>query len=347
VYVAPDSGLTNTFGFLNSGRYFEMLSSSRKWPSSYSIITATLVMGLVIEQIRKIVSGRIPLLASRSIIPCGLNHTTRPRRATSVTAPAIRLSSMLFCTVAPIRSSRSADMPTVSGFAAGSSCATAAVATSAHIALKMQSSAQAPILLRTGFRDLLATKSRVLPESEELALLGNEVWVLLRAQKYFSRCIISWPPLSVLPFVASDCTPPKALAHPFPVNQEPDASHHCQLPPSLPDSTNSASASSSRSHTHAPSSAGRNSFACGSFTSLLPHLLTSSLATPYFPVVHSTYQIYASLCKDSSMTTPAHSVPSSNLARSARSDVIVATHKKYLWSSNTNYYEQLLVADRG
>src|SRR5207302_317607 len=107
VYVAPDSGLTNTFGFLNSGRYFEMLSS------------------------------------------------------------------MLFCTVAPIRSSRSADMPTVSGFAAGSSCATAAVATSAHIALKMQSSAQAPILLRTGFRDLLATKPRVLPESEELALLGN------------------------------------------------------------------------------------------------------------------------------------------------------------------------------
>ncbi|PYU09199.1 MAG: aspartate aminotransferase family protein [Acidobacteria bacterium] len=47
------------------------------------------------------------------------------------------------------------------------------------------------------------------------------------------------------------------------------------------------------------------------------------------------------------MTTPAHSVPASKLARSARSDEIVARHKKYLWPSVTNYFQQPLVADRG
>src|SRR5205807_6126623 len=137
VYVAPDSGLTNTFGFLNSGRYFEMLSSSRKWPSSYSIITATLVMGLVIEQIRNIVSGRIGLLASRSIIPCGLNQTTRPRRTTKVIAPAIRFSSMLRWTAVLIRSRRSEDTPTDSGLAVGSSCANAAAAIDAQMRAKV------------------------------------------------------------------------------------------------------------------------------------------------------------------------------------------------------------------
>ena len=49
---APDAGFTSTFGFLNSGRYLEIGSSSRKWPSSYSIMTARLVMGLVMEQMR-------------------------------------------------------------------------------------------------------------------------------------------------------------------------------------------------------------------------------------------------------------------------------------------------------
>ena len=47
------------------------------------------------------------------------------------------------------------------------------------------------------------------------------------------------------------------------------------------------------------------------------------------------------------MTTPAHSVPSGQLARSAKSDEIVAKHKKYLWPSVTNYFQQPLVADRG
>ena len=47
------------------------------------------------------------------------------------------------------------------------------------------------------------------------------------------------------------------------------------------------------------------------------------------------------------MTTPAQFVPVSQLARSARSEEAVARHKKYLWPSVTNYFQQPLVADRG
>ena len=43
----------------------------------------------------------------------------------------------------------------------------------------------------------------------------------------------------------------------------------------------------------------------------------------------------------------AHFVPASQLARSARSDEVVAKHKKYLWPSVANYFRQPLVADRG
>src|SRR5713226_1466561 len=51
--------------------------------------------------------------------------------------------------------------------------------------------------------------------------------------------------------------------------------------------------------------------------------------------------------EDSFVTTPAHFVPASQLARSARSEEVVAKHKKYLWPSVTNYFQQPLVADRG
>jgi hypothetical protein len=46
------------------------------------------------------------------------------------------------------------------------------------------------------------------------------------------------------------------------------------------------------------------------------------------------------------MTTPAQFVPASQLARSARSNEVVAKHKKYLWPSVTNYFQQPLVARR-
>src|SRR5206468_8075143 len=51
--------------------------------------------------------------------------------------------------------------------------------------------------------------------------------------------------------------------------------------------------------------------------------------------------------EDSSVTTPAHFVPASPLSRSTRSEEAVAKHKKYLWPSVTNYFQQPLVADRG
>jgi 4-aminobutyrate aminotransferase len=47
------------------------------------------------------------------------------------------------------------------------------------------------------------------------------------------------------------------------------------------------------------------------------------------------------------MTTPAPFVPAGQRARSTRSDEVVAKHKKYLWPSVTNYFQQPLVADRG
>src|SRR6184192_3213585 len=72
----------------------------------------------------------------------------------------------------------------------------------------------------------------------------------------------------------------------------------------------------------------------------------SFLATRHFLLPCRTLDI-SNLPKDSSMTTPAHSVPASKLARSARSDEVVAKHKKYLWPSVTNYFQQPLVADRG
>src|SRR5260370_16164999 len=63
------------------------------------------------------------------------------------------------------------------------------------------------------------------------------------------------------------------------------------------------------------------------------------------PFVHSTYPSVS--YEDSPMTTPASSVPASQLARSARSEDVVAKHKKYLWPSVTNYFQHPLVADRG
>jgi 4-aminobutyrate aminotransferase len=47
------------------------------------------------------------------------------------------------------------------------------------------------------------------------------------------------------------------------------------------------------------------------------------------------------------VTTPAQFVPVSQLTRGARSEEVVAKHKKYLWPSVTNYFQQPLVADHG
>ena len=80
VYGAPAfAGFASTFGFLNSGRYFEIGSQAGICPSSYSIITATVVIGFVIEQIRNIASAAS---ASRPRDQAALRlHTTPPSRA--------------------------------------------------------------------------------------------------------------------------------------------------------------------------------------------------------------------------------------------------------------------------
>ncbi|HEY2461252.1 MAG TPA: aspartate aminotransferase family protein [Candidatus Acidoferrum sp.] len=47
------------------------------------------------------------------------------------------------------------------------------------------------------------------------------------------------------------------------------------------------------------------------------------------------------------MTTPAKPIPPALPSSAARSDEVIAKHKKYLWPSVTNYYQRPLVADRG
>lgn len=69
VYGSRVAVLTRTFGFLNSGRNPDTGSVSRNRPSSCSIITAAVVMGFVIEQMRKTESVRIGLPDSMSAIP--------------------------------------------------------------------------------------------------------------------------------------------------------------------------------------------------------------------------------------------------------------------------------------
>ena len=77
----------------NSGRCFSTGSSTESLPSSWSIRTAVAVIGLVIEAIQKIVSGRIGLPAAMSALPVASRWTTRSGVATRVTAPATSLSS--------------------------------------------------------------------------------------------------------------------------------------------------------------------------------------------------------------------------------------------------------------
>jgi len=47
------------------------------------------------------------------------------------------------------------------------------------------------------------------------------------------------------------------------------------------------------------------------------------------------------------VSTPVTPAPAASGAAKSRSEEIVAKHKKYLWPSVTNYFEQPLVADRG
>ena len=59
----------------------------RQPPSSWSIMTAVAVIGLVIDAIQKMASGRIGLPSPMSALPIASRCTIRSGVATSVTAP--------------------------------------------------------------------------------------------------------------------------------------------------------------------------------------------------------------------------------------------------------------------
>lgn len=71
----------------SSGMYFDAGSSSWNSPSSYSIITATLVMGLVIDAMRKITSSVMGRASSMSNNPWLSRRTSLPCRAIADTTP--------------------------------------------------------------------------------------------------------------------------------------------------------------------------------------------------------------------------------------------------------------------
>ena len=74
---------------LNSGRNLDTGSVSSNRPSSASIRTATLVTGLVIEAIRKMVSSAIGRPAPTSAHPTQRVKTGFPRWRTRATAPRV------------------------------------------------------------------------------------------------------------------------------------------------------------------------------------------------------------------------------------------------------------------
>jgi len=80
---------TNTCGSANSGRTSASGSRNLRRPSSTSCMTATEVIGLVIEKIRQRVSPATATAFSRSARPAVERSTTRPWRATSTSVPTM------------------------------------------------------------------------------------------------------------------------------------------------------------------------------------------------------------------------------------------------------------------
>src|SRR5215471_21844851 len=76
-------------------------------------------MGLVIDAILKIASVVMGALDSASRYPTASKWTTLPRRATRVTTPGTSPLSTYRCIAVRILASRSADIPTSTGFAIG------------------------------------------------------------------------------------------------------------------------------------------------------------------------------------------------------------------------------------
>jgi hypothetical protein len=87
---------------------------------------------LVIDMMRKIESFCSGRRDSRSSSPWVSKWAMRPRRATSVTAPANVRASMCRCIRSVTRTSRSDDRPTSSGFAVGAAAASGHPSTAAN-----------------------------------------------------------------------------------------------------------------------------------------------------------------------------------------------------------------------
>ena len=87
--TVSSSGPSSRFSTLrsaSSGSSRSTGSSSRSLHSSTRIIAAAAVIGLVIEEMRKIVSRRIGSLPPSAFVPIA-STCTSPRRLTSVTSP--------------------------------------------------------------------------------------------------------------------------------------------------------------------------------------------------------------------------------------------------------------------
>ena len=121
---------------------------------------ATPVMGFDIDARRNSPSFGIGFFASRSIMPRASKCAMRPRRATSVTAPATLFASMWRWTASPMRFSRSVERPTSSGFAAGTVPATSGNPMSATTTITASTRIVLPLLERVRRRFRLCAHRR-------------------------------------------------------------------------------------------------------------------------------------------------------------------------------------------
>ena len=88
-----DPSSASTLVSAKAGMYVATGSMSRTRPSSNSIMSAVLTIGLVIEYMRKIVSSVTGFPASLSRWPYWAENTVCPRRASTTLSPAKPRSS--------------------------------------------------------------------------------------------------------------------------------------------------------------------------------------------------------------------------------------------------------------
>src|SRR5438067_648221 len=105
--------------------YFETGSSSRSLPSSTSRITATEVIGFVIEKMRNTASVVIGAPCAGSRVPADAEYASLPCRATATITPATFPESTQLLSIGEMASSAVLESPTACGLARGIPCARA------------------------------------------------------------------------------------------------------------------------------------------------------------------------------------------------------------------------------